>query len=320
MMSRRTFVGLIPPLVATISRGHASQQDEHKPILTPTELMMHATVRIECTGADGSTSSGTGFFFAMFQTPDGNVPVIMTNKHVFGQNATAAFFLTLSKPDGSPDIGHMVRIDVHDLQGKWIGHSDPKVDLAILPCAEVLQQLTNQGQKPFIVFLDQSIIPSEEALKTLVPVEDILVVGYPDGIWDARNNAPVFRCGITATAPYLPFNGDTVFLIDCSIFPGSSGSPVFLFNAGSYPARNGGLTVGSRLMFLGVVSAVALHTVAGKLIIEFAPTAVQSVPVTAIPNDLGICVMASRALQFEPLLVKMGYTTPSGYNMRANSP
>jgi hypothetical protein len=111
-----------------------------------------------------------------------------------------------------------------------------------------------------------------------------------------------------------------VFLIDCSIFPGSSGSPVFLFNQGSYASRQGGLSLGTRVMLLGVVAAVALHNATGELVIEQAPTNLRTVPMTAIPNNLGICVMASRALQFEPLLAKMGHSVPSGYQMRATIP
>jgi hypothetical protein len=192
MLSRRAFVGLIQPCALLISRVRAGQQDEQKPMLTSTEVMMHATVRIECSGADDSRSSGTGFFFAMFQTQTENVPVIMTNKHVFGQNAKAAFFIPLSKPDGSPDLGNMVRIDIPDLRDKWIGHPDPKVGLAILPCAKLLRQLNDRGQRPFMVFIDQSIIPTDEALNTLEPVEDILVVGYPDGSGTLGTTLPCF--------------------------------------------------------------------------------------------------------------------------------
>ncbi len=108
---------MIPPGMALVSRANANEQD-HQPMLSPTKLMMHATIRIECASADGSGSSGTGFFFSMFQTQTESVPVIMTNKHVLGQNATAAFYVTLAKPDGSADIGNMVRVDVPDLPAK----------------------------------------------------------------------------------------------------------------------------------------------------------------------------------------------------------
>jgi hypothetical protein len=48
-------------------------------------------------------------------------------------------------------------------------------------------------------------------------------------------------------------DGEASFLIDAGVYPGSSGSPVFLFNQGSY-STNDGITIGSRLMFIGVIS------------------------------------------------------------------
>ena len=289
--------------------------------LTPTELMMHSTVRIECVGPNNAKSSGTGFFYNLFVSGKQSVPVIVTNKHVLLGNDKAIFFLTLANIDGAPQLGKMERVEILNLSGQWIGHPDPNIDLAIIPTATLFHTLANQGKIPFVVPLDQSLIPADSVLKSLTPVEDVLVVGYPDGIWDSHNNAPIFRRGITATAPYIPFNGQTVFLIDCSIFPGSSGSPVFLFNSGGWTDRNGGMRIGSRILFLGVVYAVAQHTVAGELIIVQAPTNTKSVPVSAIPNNLGICVMAARVLDFEPVLVRAGlFTTPPGYQMRSTLP
>ena len=180
------------------------------------------------------------------------MPVIVTNKHVLNGNLTASYYVTLATSDGMPAIGKMARIEIANLPNAWIGHPDPKVDLAIIPIAESLRQFAQQRVPSFIVHLDQSIIPTEAALAGLTPVEDVLVVGYPDGIWDSRNNAPIFRRGITATAAYLPFDGETVFLIDCSIFPGSSGSPVFLYNTGGWTDRRGNTALGGvRLLFLG---------------------------------------------------------------------
>jgi hypothetical protein len=46
------------------------------------------------------------------------------------------FVLTLAKPDGSADLGNLIRVELPDLPRKWIGHPDPKVDLAIIPCGE----------------------------------------------------------------------------------------------------------------------------------------------------------------------------------------
>jgi Trypsin-like peptidase domain len=321
MLKRRTVVLAMLASRISATLANSDPKDARMPPLTPTESMVHSTVRIECLNAAGGVSSGTGFFYNLFVSGEQSVPVIITNKHVFDGNAKATFVLTLTKADGSPDLGNLERVEISDLPGKWLGHPDPKVDLALLPIAELFRTLAAQDKKPFVAFLDQAIIPTADVLKSLTPVEDVLVVGYPDGIWDSFNNAPIFRRGITATAPYLPFNGDTEFLVDCSIFPGSSGSPVFLFNEGSYPSRNGGLVIGRRLYFLGVVHAVAQHMVSGHMIIVQAPTDTRSVPVSAIPNNLGVCVMASRVLDFEPVLVRAGFfAVPPGYQMRATLP
>lgn len=42
------------------------------------------------------------------------------------------------------------------------------------------------------------------------------------------------------------------------MYPGSSGSPVFIMNQGSYKTQQG-ITIGSRLMFLGVISETLIR-------------------------------------------------------------
>jgi len=57
-------------------------------------------------------------------------------------------------------------------------------------------------------------------LGELSAIEDIIMIGYPDGIWDSINNQPIIRRGITATQPKNNFNGKQEFLIDAACFPG----------------------------------------------------------------------------------------------------
>ena len=70
-----------------------------------------------------------------------------------------------------------------------------------------------------------SIPPNPNQLNAL---EDIIFVGYPEGIIDQLNIVPLFRKGSTATPYFLDFESLPVFLIDATALPGSSGSPVFL--------------------------------------------------------------------------------------------
>jgi hypothetical protein len=67
------------------------------------------------------------------------------------------------------------------------------------------------------------------------------MIGYPKGFWDRVNNLPVVRKGITATPIYIDYNGKKEFLLDIPIFSGSSGSPIVLFNEGSYSTKKEGL-------------------------------------------------------------------------------
>lgn len=64
--------------------------------------------------------------------------------------------------------------------------------------------------------------------------------------WDAYNNMPITRRGITATPLHVDFENAPRFLIDAAIYGGSSGTPVFVFNQGSYTKPDGGLYAGIR--------------------------------------------------------------------------
>ena len=94
-------------------------------------------------------------------------------------------------------------------------------------------------------------------------VEDVLVVGYAQGQWDETRNLPLFRRGITASPAMLGYNGEAKFLIDCAIFPRSSGSPEFLYNFPAY-VEDGKVNFGERCALLGVVSSVMAHNVEGN--------------------------------------------------------
>jgi hypothetical protein len=285
--------------------------------MTPTEQLLHTTVMIRSTDAHGATSSGTAFIFNLFNHADRAVPVLVTNKHVIKDAAKGFLRLTRKKSDGSPDFGNIIPIEVGQFKDAWIPHPDPRVDLAILPCAPMLDQLAKQGTPAFYIATDPGVIPTDEAMRDLTPLEDVLIVGYPDGISDVVNNVPIFRRGITATPPYLDFEGRKEFLIDAAIFPGSSGSPVFLFNQGTWVLRSGATVAGGyRIQLLGVVYGVATHPTTGEIGIVPAPTQ-RAVAVTPVPNNIGACVKAARILDFEPLLVRRGFAPPEGYVMRS---
>ncbi|MEN2453642.1 serine protease, partial [Bacillus sp. JR_15] len=262
---------------------------------------LYSTVRIECRN-ENYESTGTGFFYN-FKIGTNVFPVLVTNKHVISGYSTGRLILNIG--DNSKDEPEdRKEVNFDDFETHWIFHPDEDVDLCIFPMGELLYKFHREGQGVFFRAIDKSFIPTKEIIDTLIPREDILVVGYPNGIWDEFNNLPIMRDGITATHYRFDYNGKKNFLIDASIFPGSSGSPVFIYNHG-YIDNLGNITMGSeRLIFIGIVYGVYQHGVSGELEVQF-PTK-QGISVnTQVPNNLGIAIKSERIFEFEPIIQKL---------------
>lgn len=277
------------------------------------EQLAHCSVRIETTLKSGCTACGTGFFMNFLQTDTEAIPAIITNKHVIANSESGKFHLTLSKPDGSPDLGNHHQFTLSNFESLWIQHPDNNVDLAAFLIGPLLNQVQQSGAKLFFVPLQTSLIPSDVERQDLSTMEDVIMIGYPSGIWDAVNNLPVIRRGISATHPSIDLNGKTEFLTDIASFPGSSGSPVLLANIGSYMDRNGNTYMGStRIRLLGIHYAGAMHTATGEIKIVTAPTSTTAIPFTQIPNNIGVAINSKRLLDFEPLISKLigGHALP----------
>ena len=274
--------------------------------LSPSEQLAHSTVRIECQLANGQTGTGTGFFYRFAEREGIHVPAIVTNKHVVAGARKGKFLMTLADADGDPiqQSHHAFLFD--NFETMWIQHPEKDVDLCAMPIAPILEAANKESKRLFYVSLDKSLIPSKAEYDEMVLMEEITMVGYPNGIWDKVNNMPVFRRGITATHPNLDWNGKSEFLIDAACFPGSSGSPVFLFNQMGYATKSRGMTIGpTRIKLLGVLYAGPQHTVSGEIKIVAVPT--QNVPValSSIPNNLGMVIKATRLEAFEELFRKI---------------
>lgn len=157
-----------------------------------------------------------------------------------------------------------------------------------------------QGKVLFYIPLDVSLIPTDLALCDLFAIEDIIIVGYPNGIWDGINNKPIYRKGITATHPCFDYNGKKEFLFDAACFPGSSGSPVFILNV--YKDKRGNTYLGwSRVLLMGTLYAGPQHTSTGEIKIIDIPTAQTPVAISRIPNNLGLVIKSNRILELEKL-------------------
>ena len=270
------------------------------------EQLVHSTVRIETTLRTGGTSCGTGFFLNFLQNENEVVPAIVTNKHVVAGADRGKFHLTLANPDGSPNIGHHREFVLEKFESRWVGHPDPAVDLAIFLVGPLVNEVHQSGIQIFFVPLRTELIPMDEEQKGLSTMEEVVMIGYPSGIWDSVNNLPVIRRGITATHPAISWNGKKEFLTDIASFPGSSGSPVLLANLNGYSDANGNTVLGAkRIRLLGVHYAGIMHAATGEIKIVTAPTAVGSIAITAIPNNIGVAINSQRLLDFEPIVARI---------------
>ena len=263
--------------------------------LSVLEQLCYSTVRIECENGYSPTSTGTGFFFSYEAADKEPVLAIITNKHVLQGMTTGRFIMTAATEDGQPINTLHYPITVSGIQRYIRPHPAADVDLCALPVAPVLKAAAAQGIRLFYRSLNSRFVPTPGQLADLQVLEDILMIGYPNGIWDKHNNMPILRRGSTATHPNLDYEGRKEFLIDAACFPGSSGSPVLIYNHAGYGPRNGGLMMdASRVLLMGVLYAGPQYAPGGEV-----PT---QAPLLRIPNNLGLVVKAERILELQALL------------------
>ncbi|WP_080672171.1 S1 family peptidase [Bradyrhizobium japonicum] len=254
------------------------------------EQLMYSTVRIIAQNG-AAISRGTGFFYNFPLKEEGQVvPAIITNRHVVQGSISQNFLLHLHDPkkgEKAPSGTFNVNIQA-GLGNGWTEHPDPNVDLCVLPIAQIQNKVPAPHQ-PFYVPLGG--VPGDEELKKLDAVEQVLMIGYPNGLWDHVNNLPLIRRGVTASHPGVDYqiegqSGPGVTVIDMACFPGSSGSPVFIYNQGTIPEKNGNVSLGTRAIFLGVLFSGPVWQQDGNITVKNIPT--KSVPVAEISTMINL--------------------------------
>ena len=228
----------------------------------------YLTAKIDVEPPNAPKSIGTGFFYraSLDVESDRAIILLISNRHVF-DDPKGRMVVSLNRENGpnAPDFGKIQTFDQVGFEDAYFAHPAPEVDLA---CVNV-SMLTRTNV--FFKELDDSFLQPIDYEKVALG-SDVVFVGYPLGYYDAVNNLPLLRRGVIASVPNVDFNGKGQIVIDAQIFPGSSGSPVFVGQ-------------GDRYLLLGVVS----QTVTADSELQILPTHEVRVGVTQVIG-LGIVV------------------------------
>jgi hypothetical protein len=268
--------------------------------------LLFSTVRISATHHDGSCSVGTAFYFTFKVDEQRVLPCLITNKHVVAGARSATFWVHTSALDSlgapTPAGSHSVTIS-RDFEHAWVMHPNADIDLCAMPFEPIRRQLEVEGKTVFTCPLDDSLIPSAEVLNGLSAMEELVMAGYPIGLWDSTNNLPILRRGTTACHPGTDFQGQKIGLVDMACFPGSSGSPILVLNEGAYTTANG-LSVGTRIILIGILYAGPQYCPDGSVQVVQVPTRSVAVASTSIPVHLGYYVKSAELLTLKEVFLR----------------
>ena len=196
----------------------------------------YIAARITIEIPNSRPSIGTGFFYLAPLNDETNrsITLLISNKHVFlgsesRLNPMTKWTISLNrkKTDNTPEFGNIIPFTQVGFGDQYFAHPDQDVDLACINVSRITH--TDAFHKHVH---DDLLKPID--YEKVVPGSDVIFVGYPESRYDTVNNLPLIRKGSIASMPSVDFNGRGQIVIDAQIFPGSSGSPVFVHWNGEY--------------------------------------------------------------------------------------
>lgn len=195
--------------------------------MTLAEQLCYITTLIETQETDGNNYTATGFFIEFYTDKGMPMVFLVTNRHVVENALKMKIRLNYADEQGNPIDTQWVNIEIENAKSQFMYHPDKDVDLAICTMSYAINIVRNK-QNIFFKSFPPAFFVTDDWAENLDAIEDIIMVGYPYGLYDKTNNRPIVRKGITATDPKVDYEGKKIFFIDCACFPGSSGSPVLV--------------------------------------------------------------------------------------------
>ncbi|EGQ9234492.1 hypothetical protein SN13_23495 [Vibrio alginolyticus] len=272
--------------------------------------LVRTTVRV-MAGKDGEEpfSVGTGFYYKVQHPQSGNAKIlILTNKHVIKGADYIRFVHSYADSledvdEHNQPVGRIDKTEQLPIAPFVFDHPDPDIDLCAIDVTCALASLLNSGKKLRTMILDSSWMLEEKDKSNVRDIEQVLVVGYPRGIWDHHNNMPISRIGNTATHPLANYQNKADFLIDVAAFQGSSGSPVFSYESPMFRQKDGSFTPGTKVNLIGVIWGVIESSVEGELKVMEIPSALKHVPVMNASLSLAIALHAEKIRDLDTLIL-----------------
>jgi hypothetical protein len=248
----------------------APDKDPTMPMSLFDELF-YSAVKLNCMCAGEWAGSGTGFFWTTPLAGEREATFLVTNKHVvLGFDAIRARCHVLDQTGGEPS-GAVAECEINVAGGPAWQHPDPAVDLCAIALGPILNQAIQNGQPLFVKSIRGENIPSTADWDQFDSIEDVLMIGCPNGIYDEVNNLPITRRGITATPLGKRYEGRDEFMVDMACFPGSSGSPVFIASTSYFDRARMTHVIGGRFFFVGILYAGPQVTQGGAIVLGQQP-------------------------------------------------
>lgn len=272
------------------------------------DQLVYATTKIKCTGSS-IISEGTGFFFQKDLSNGKTVFALVTNNHVVDGFNKAEIYLAGVNSDGTPNDQNKVEISISDLQMKRVRHPSPDIDICLLIIGDDINQARSEGKAVYYKTIPSTMIPSEDLLAQMSPIEDVIMVGYPNGLMDSYNNKPIIRKGITASNVKLDYENRPDFLVDMACFWGSSGSPVFIRteSPGFTSSGNGTVSLAKSIHYYlgGILHSGPVRKMDGSILIKDVPTALTPYAEFELPLNLGYITKAKKIVEIFDVFFKV---------------
>lgn len=239
---------------------------------TVAESLFYAVVKLTAL-LDGEPShTGTGFFMSFRNEVEETDFAIFTNKHVLegADQVEVVFHLGENGAPSGKLVSKLITID----PTTYVGHPDGFVDLCALRIGEIVKRDWHAGTPLYFRPLGVEIIPTENGWANFDAMEEVTMIGCPNGIFDEVNNLPIARRGITASPLAKKYNGKNEFMVDMACFPGSSGSPVFVYDRNGYTGRHLASLNQDRqgIIFVGILYSGPIITNEGKIVLADSPS------------------------------------------------